>query len=224
MSIHLSWGGGHPIRRASLARIAAYAQKPRAAPQRPGRRAIFARPHSAFDFSNSIEKLHHGFLIATRCLIRELGDGCLQRRNASGFTVDVYSDFVASRLHDQSREVFRSLWPPLWIARRALAKLRALWRFTAADLRLKPTYDFHFFSHTFPLQESSPQKPLAFVIGVKNLAARKLAESECGKLEFASLLLRRFSLLVVRVSLLFEERSLLILAAQKRKKYRLLLH
>ena len=110
---------------------------------------IFARPHSAFDFSNSIEKLHHGFLIATRCLIRELGDGCLQRRNASGFTVDVYSDFVASRLHDQSREVFRSLWPPLWIARRALAKLRALWRFTAADLRLKPTYDFLFLAIHF---------------------------------------------------------------------------
>jgi len=57
------------------------------------------------------------------------------------------------------------------------------------------------------------------VIGVEKPRGCKLAESECGKLEFASLLLRRFSLLFVRVSLLFEERSLLILAAQKRKKY-----
>jgi hypothetical protein len=57
------------------------------------------------------------------------------------------------------------------------------------------------------------------VIGVENLAAASLRRASAENSNFASLLLRRFSLLFVRVSLLFEERSLLILAAQKRKKY-----
>jgi hypothetical protein len=85
---------------------------------------IFGRPNPTFDFGDSIKKLDHGFLVATRGFAGELGYRRLQSRNPSRLPIDLDSDLIASRFHDQSRQVFRSLGPTLWITGSTFAKLR----------------------------------------------------------------------------------------------------
>jgi hypothetical protein len=87
---------------------------------------IFGRLNPALDFGDSIKKLDHGLLVATRRLAGELGYRRLQSRNPSRLPIDLDSDLIASSFHDQSRQVFRSLGPTLWITGSTFAKFRHL--------------------------------------------------------------------------------------------------